>query len=235
MNPEQEIDVPDFDERLGEHGSMSPLDWLAHQSRYLFAAAHVADRDVLDIACGTGYGSAVLARYGARQVTGVDLSESALEEGRRLHAHPRVRLLQGDAFEPPVEGPFDLVVSFETIEHVPAPDKLLDVLTRLVAPSGTFICSTPNRAVTNPGTTKLDRPANPYHMMELDHGEFRQELGHRFGDVQVHGQIHSLPPRRLRSPVLQRARERLAYATTWPVRLPLQPLYMVAVCREPRR
>lgn len=225
----------DFDERFGENVDMSPLDRLAHQSRYLFAAAHVQDRTVLDLACGTGYGSAILADYGAREVTGIDLSQSALEEGRRLHAHPRVKLIQGDALDPPVEQQFDLVVSFETIEHVPTPERLLDVLTGLVAGSGTLICSTPNRAVTNPGTTKHEQPSNPYHLMELDHRELREELTSRFHEVDVYGQIHSLPTGGLRFRLLERARERLAYATTWPIRLPFKSMYMVAICRRPRR
>lgn len=229
MNREQ-----GFDERLGEETDISALDWLAHHSRYLFAAAHAADQSVLDIACGTGYGSAILARRGAREVTGVDLSEAALAEGRRLHPHPRARLVQGDAFNPPVQQQFDLVVSFETIEHVPAPEKLLDVLTSLVASSGTFICSTPNRAVTNPGTTKLDRPANPHHVMELDHREFQDELRHRFDRVRIYGQTYSLPLRAIRPRFLRRVEERLAYATAWPIRLPLAPTYMVAICHGPR-
>lgn len=225
----------DFDERLGEDVDMSPLDRLAHQSRYLFAAAHARGRSVVDLACGTGYGSAILARYGADEVLGIDVSEPALEEGRRLHAHPRVRLVQGNAFSPPVDQQFGLVVSFETIEHVPAPERLLDVLMDLVAPTGTFICSTPNRAVTNPGTTKHDQPSNPFHLMELDSHEFREELASRFHDVKVYGQIHTLTARPLRFRLLQRAGEHLAYATTWPIRLPLKPTYLVAICRRPRR
>lgn len=224
-----------FDERLGEDVQMSPLERLAHESRYLFAAAHVQDRTALDLACGTGYGSRILAQYGAREVTGIDLSESALDEGRRLHAHPRVRLIRGDAFDPPVRQRFDVVVSFETIEHVPTPERLLDVLVDLVDPSGTFICSTPNRAVTNPGTTRHDRPANPYHMTELNQSEFREELRSRFRDVTVYGQIYPLPTGRVTTGLVKRAEERLAYATTWPIRLPLRSVYMVAVCRGPRR
>lgn len=104
-----------------------------------------------------------------------------------------------------------------------------------MTPSGTFICSTPNRAVANPGTTKLDRPANPYHVMELDHVEFRPKLEHRFHDVRVHGQIYSLPAPQFHPRPLQNAAERLAYATTWPIRLPMRSMYMVAICRWPRR
>lgn len=234
MNDDESRPGSAFDERLGEEGGVSALDWLAHQSRYLFAAARADGRRVLDLACGTGYGSAILARHGAREVTGIDLSESALEEGRRLFAHPRVHFLQGDAFDPPVSGLFDLVVSFETIEHVPAPERLLDVLAGLVTPSGTLICSTPNRAVSNPGTTKLDPPQNPHHLVELDRREFIGELRARFDDVRVYGQIHSLPLRTIRPQFLRKVEERLAHATTWPVRLPLAPLYMVAVCHGPR-
>lgn len=227
-------DAHHFDERFGADSELSPLDQLAHQSRYLFAGVHARNRSVLDLACGTGYGSKILAQSGAREVTGVDLSEAALEEGQRLHAHERVRLLQGDAFHPPVDGPFDIVVSFETIEHLPSPEELLNVMARLVATDGAFICSTPDRAVSNPGTTKLDRPSNPYHLMELDRAEFRDELRTRFHEVKLYGQIYSLPTGPLRSRPLTKAAERLAYATTWPIRLPLRSLYMVAICRGPR-
>jgi O-antigen biosynthesis protein len=224
----------DFDERLDEEGTVSQLDWFAHHARYLFASQFVQGRAVLDLACGTGYGAALLARYGARSVTAVDISEKALEEARQRHARPGVTFLQGDALDPPVNEPFDVAVSFETIEHVASPEKVLDELRRSLKPDGTLVCSTPNRDVSNPGMSRYDKPPNPFHIVELTRKELRKELQARFLEVRLYGQYFQIPGGRLRSRQLQRAARAVTWATAFPVRLPFQPLYTVAVCRGTR-
>lgn len=217
-------------ERLSREQGMSPLEWLYHHARYAFACGHVLGRDVLDIACGTGYGSELLAQYGARSVTGVDISPEALEEARRLHAIGGVTFVEGDALDPPVAGPFGAAVSLETIEHVPDPEGMLDRIVERLTPDGVFVCSSPNRDVTRPGSTRHDRPANPFHLVELSRSEFDAALRARFHEVRLYGQLFQLP----RGVGLHRFAEALERATAWPTRLPLRPLYVVAVCRRPR-
>jgi SAM-dependent methyltransferase len=221
----------EYAERLSEEGTaLPPTDWFLHQARYLFATRFTHGRDVLDLACGSGYGSALLARYGARSVTGVDISPAAIDEAQSRYDVPGVRFVQGDALAAPVDGPFGAAVSFETIEHVDDPGRALDELVRVLAPDGVLVCSSPNRDLTNPRGTRNDPPPNPFHRVELSRGELRLELESRFREVRLYGQAYRPPAPRL----LRRAGEPLFWATAWPVRLPFKPLYVVAVCRGPR-
>src|SRR6185312_6777686 len=89
-----------------------------HLHRYAWCARLVEGKDVLDIACGEGYGSAMLARV-ARTVVGVDIAEGAVEHARKVYRDlPGLSFGQGDAAQIPLaDSSVDVVVSFETIEH----------------------------------------------------------------------------------------------------------------------
>jgi SAM-dependent methyltransferase len=225
---------PVWAERFGESFPGDPADFFAHEARYLFATRFTRERDVLDLACGTGYGSATLRHFGARTVVGVDISEEAIEEARRLYSRPGIEFLVGDALEPPVRGPFGALVSFETIEHVAEPEVVLDVLVGLLAPGGVLVCSSPNRKVMNPGASRAARPRNPHHKVELTRREFRAALRERFEEVQLYGQQYRLPGSRLPGQIVQRAAALYQRATAWPTRIPGTPAYIVAVCRGPK-
>ena len=120
-----------------------------HWHRYLYATPYCAGKVVLDIASGEGYGSALLAEHAA-EVHGVDLSEEAVEHARRAYPRPNLRFTAGSASAIPIPGEhrFDVVVSFETIEHLdqPSQDLFLREVRRLLKPDGVFLVSTPNRA-----------------------------------------------------------------------------------------
>ena len=139
-----------------------------HAARYRFAAQWVAAKTkesrVLDLACGVGYGSAILKLAGAGQVTGVDLSDQAVAYAREHYAAPGVSFVcsEGAAFTP--AGLFDVVVSLETIEHVPDARGFVAQLTRFVAPGGVLIGSVP---------TTLSSDVNPHHLHDFSAGEFR--------------------------------------------------------------
>lgn len=144
----------------------------AHVARYALARTLCAERRVLDIACGEGYGSALLARWGARQVVGIDISAEAIAAANRHFGHPSIRFLQGNAEQAPAllanEPPFELVVSFETIEHVADPAALLRGLRQLCAPGGSILVSCPNDpAALQPGDV------NPYHNRSYTFEQFR--------------------------------------------------------------
>lgn len=159
--------------------------WHEHWHRYLFAAPLVAGRDVLDVACGEGYGSALLARR-ARHVTGADIAEAAV-----LHARARYAAAANLAFRradcaalPFADASFDAVVSFETLEHIAAQEPFVDEIRRVLRPEGLLILSCPNKAEYSdrPGTT------NAFHVRELYRAELAALLARRFAHTAWYGQ-----------------------------------------------
>src|SRR5688572_18974511 len=104
-------------------GTSPPELFAEHLARYRFAAKYVAGGRVLDIACGSGYGTALLREAGGREVVGVDVDPEAIAYARSRYQGVGVTFLAGDAASPPVAGRFDLIVSFETIEHLRDPER----------------------------------------------------------------------------------------------------------------
>lgn len=156
-----------------------------HWHRYAFARSLARGRRVLDAACGEGYGSALLARDAAG-VLGVDVDADCVGHARRRYAAvPGLRFERADAtaLEALAAGSFDLIVSFETLEHVEAQERLLDGFARLLAPEGILLVSTPDRDAYN----EHGEP-NPHHRRELDRGEFEALLAARFAAVRLFGQ-----------------------------------------------
>lgn len=161
-----------------------------HRHRYEWAAEHVAGRRVLDVACGSGYGSRLLAEAGAEHVLGLDVCVDAIEHARTHHAHPRVDFATGDAqdMREIPDANFDAVASFETIEHVPDDRAYLAEIARVLRPGGVFFVSTPDR---RPGTLggRIRRvPANPFHVREYVLSELIALLDHDFQVEEVRGQ-----------------------------------------------
>lgn len=153
-----------------------------HVYRYAFACRFAAGNRVLDVACGEGYGAAALRKAGAADVVGVDISEEVC-----LHARKKYGLdARAGAAEnlPLADLSVDLIVSFETIEHVPAPARFLDECTRVLVPHGTLIISTPNKDVySRPGS-----PVNRYHCSEMRKEEFLSALRERFRKISLYTQ-----------------------------------------------
>lgn len=118
-----------------------------HKSRYQFASQFVAGKTVIDIACGTGYGSALLADQGdAVQVIGIDISTDAVDYATRRYQRPNTSFLVGSAEKIPLgDRVGDVVVSFETIEHVQDGDAVIREFFRILRPGGRLIISTPNQ------------------------------------------------------------------------------------------
>ncbi|MGX6448789.1 class I SAM-dependent methyltransferase [Patulibacter sp. S7RM1-6] len=157
-----------------------------HLAVYEWIARRTAGRRVVDLACGEGYGSAVLAERAA-SVVGVDANPEAFE-------HARLRYVRENlAFERTLvetwEGDVDAVVFLQTIEHVQDPDALLDRFAALVGPGGVAYVSTPNLlTLAPPGAEKSE---NPWHVKEYRAAEYRELVGRHFRDVELLGLYHA--------------------------------------------
>lgn len=158
-----------------------------HEERYVFAGQYVAGKDVLDVACGTGIGTQYLRKAGAKNCIGLDIDGEAIDYARA--AYQECLFLQSDAvcLNLPDEC-VDVVVSFETIEHLADQAGFLEECRRVLRAGGLLICSTPNRAISHWGER------NPFHVHELGVAEFRRLVERKLGTAELYAQRMTLVP-----------------------------------------
>ena len=159
--------------------------WYEHWHRYVFAREFAKGKRVLDAACGEGYGSALLAGV-AQNVLGVDIADSAIAHAQsRYAALPNLRFERGDctALAVPDES-FDLIASFETLEHVQAQEQLLAGFARALAPGGLLIVSSPDKHA----YSDVSGFRNEFHVRELYRDELLALLRPHFAHVRLYGQ-----------------------------------------------
>jgi 2-polyprenyl-3-methyl-5-hydroxy-6-metoxy-1,4-benzoquinol methylase len=222
--------VPQLDE---------PVISFEHWHRYLWIAPFVAGKTVLDVACGEGYGAALLAEHAAH-VTGIDSDSETIRHAQMTYAKPNLVFGEGSAQALPIDADerFDVVVSFETIEHLDDDSQRLFLaeVKRVLKPGGLAVFSTPNRA------TYSDRPGyrNPFHEKEFSAHEFAAFLGESFGQVHLLGQrMYAISylwaldgaPGTLHEYQLDYVDDRYSPATSDKRR----PLYLLAVCADEER
>lgn len=159
--------------------------WVEHWHRYHFAARWVAGKRVLDVACGEGYGAALLARTAAH-VTGVDLSAEAIAHAKGAYAEVgNVEFLRASCTQTPIaDASIDVAVSFETIEHIAEQAAFLDELARVLKPGGVLILSCPNKLEYS------DKRGynNEFHVKELYREELAGLVDARFPESEWYGQ-----------------------------------------------
>lgn len=156
-----------------------------HWHRYAFAMELARGRLVLDAACGEGYGAALLART-ASSVLGVDLSAEAVAHASARYVHPRLRFQQADVLtlDGVPDASVELVVSFETLEHLAEHDALLASFSRVLTPDGLLVISTPDRHT----YSELAGHQNAHHVRELYREEFEALIGRHFARHRLYGQ-----------------------------------------------
>lgn len=161
-------------ERLDASSQLYAADLVRHRVAYHFAAARLGTGRVLDLGCGTAYGSAELAAHEAR-VIGMDRVTPAAEARRSA-----ARFVRGELRGLPfASASFDLVVSFQVIEHLLDPTEYLREITRVLRPAGTLLLTTPN-------LLQSERE-NPYHVHEYEAAELEAALLRCFGRIEMLG------------------------------------------------
>ncbi len=159
-----------------------------HLAVYEWIAPRVAGARVLDMACGEGYGSAVLAGPAA-SVVGVDGNPEAHEHARLRYSRPGLSFERGLVESYGEPGCFDAVVFLQTIEHVQDPGGVLRHFRSILAPGGVAYVSTPNvLTLAGPGAEKSD---NPWHLREYRAPEFEALCRSEFDSVEMLGLFHA--------------------------------------------
>jgi len=147
-----------------------------HLHRYALACEFVKNKTVLDLASGEGYGSNLLSKY-AKMVIGIDISGEAISYSTQKYRKDNLKFIKADATEIPIEtGAIDVVVSFETLEHVSEQEKMLSEIKRVLKNDGILIISSPEKS--NYEEVNLEK--NPFHIKELYFDDFRQLISKYF-------------------------------------------------------
>ena len=149
---------------------------IEHLHRYAFAKDFVAGKTVLDIACGEGYGSNLLAGT-ALNVIGVDISTDTITNAAAKYKQANLTFKVGSASEIPVKNySVDVVVSFETLEHHNLHEEMLSEIKRILVPGGLLIMSSPDKK----NYTDIPGYKNPFHVKELYLSEFKKLINKYF-------------------------------------------------------
>ncbi|GEM_PF-393931 len=157
---------------------------LEHLHRYKLAKMLAVGRDVLDIACGEGYGASILVES-AKSVVGVDISPDAVEHAKSNYSDPRITFKVGSVTDIPIPNDsVDMVVSFETIEHLEDHDGMMHEIRRVLRPNGLLIISSPNKREYSDRTGY----SNPFHVRELYTAEFMALVSRYFSLTKRYGQ-----------------------------------------------
>lgn len=162
-------------ERMVPEFHKGTLTYAEHMTRYICAQALVEGKVVLDIACGSGYGTQLLAKK-AKKVYGVDVNEDSVKYASQLYNAPNIEYIVGDGEAIPLpDDSVDVVVTFETIEHIKDYAKFIKEVKRVLKPDGLALVSTPNDLEFAEG--------NHFHLHEFEYNELVTLLKKDFANV----------------------------------------------------
>lgn len=148
-----------------------------HINRYKFATKYIKNKSVLDIACGCGYGTSILANAGATKLIGIDNSTHSISYANKRYPHKKIKYLLADAQTIPLKNnSIDTLISFETIEHIRDYKLFLKEIKRVLKKNATVVISTPNEQL------KLG-DSNKFHFKEFGAEEYKKTIDNYFSDT----------------------------------------------------
>lgn len=152
-----------------------------HIDRYKFALEYTENKVVADIACGTGYGSEIIAIEGkAKKIYGIDISEETIMYAKDIHGNPNIEFICTSADDTKLRSnSIDILVSFETLEHVLDERKLLSEFYRILKPDGLLLISTPN---------EWPLEIAKHHHKYYNFPEFKRVLSEKFNILDIYNQ-----------------------------------------------
>ncbi|MGH9586875.1 MAG: class I SAM-dependent methyltransferase [Acidobacteriaceae bacterium] len=150
--------------------------YVNHLRVYQYISQFTAGKQVLDVGCGVGYGTALLGRTAARCV-GIDISQTAVNEAFRLYPFGEFLKMDAENMTFPAES-FDVIVSTENFEHLPDQAKHVRELARVVRKDGFCFVATPNPEL-------FVGQNNPFHTKENTYAELRDLLSKCFREVEI--------------------------------------------------
>lgn len=169
----------------GERPSLSDMEG-QHLAKYRFVLPFCSGKNILEIGCGSGYGAKYIVENGAKKIVAYDFDSKAISFANKNFSHENIKFYEGNAETLKLKGNYDVVISFEVIEHLNNPYKLLELAKKTVKKGGAFILSTPNKAFS---IFDNGKPSNPYHVYEYDPKELKEILLRYFKSVQLYGVI----------------------------------------------
>jgi SAM-dependent methyltransferase len=163
--------------------------WFArHLVAYELAATMSSGKRVIDIGCGEGYGPSLLSRNAA-DVLGIDIAPEVVSHASGTYGRPGLSFEVMDVNRlQAAPGSFDLAVSLQVVEHLLDESGYFSEITRVLAPDGSALITTPNRLTISPGS---EEPINPFHLREYTPGEFEEVLSGYFRSVEMQGVFHA--------------------------------------------
>lgn len=188
------LKIPDsYIYKTGERvipGSVQADALYEHCARYMFAQQYCKNKKVLNISSGSGYGSVILLKT-AKEVFNGDISELSIAYGNKKYGEYNNHFLKIDAQA--MDFPdnfFDVIVSFETFEHLPKATSFIQESKRVLKKGGILMVSTPNKVITSPNSTK---PRNKFHVKEWDLEQFLNLFKKSFSLLELLGQHYETP------------------------------------------
>jgi ubiquinone/menaquinone biosynthesis C-methylase UbiE len=140
--------------------------YFEHIERYRLGSAVACKQStIVDLACGTGYGSYYIAKQGKKRVIGIDIEKNCIKNATNKYSNRlnNLSFINGNASDIPLPGLYaDIFVSFETLEHLENPDQFLNEMYRVLKYRGLLILSSPNKHL-----SVVESRLNPFHINEL--------------------------------------------------------------------